>query len=110
MTFDIFCSWADHCAQQSGTIEEANSYDELFEEMERFFERACGFYGVESFEISRPYLEDWEDEDSDDDPDSFEWDNSDLKRSQNLPDVWNRVKREIKEEWGKDYFDHEDQK
>ena len=38
MTFDLFCSWADHCASEHGTIE-ANSYDELFEEMKKFFKR-----------------------------------------------------------------------
>ena len=53
MTFDLFCSWADHCASEHGTIE-ANSYDELFEEMRKFFASACGFTGVEAFEISRP--------------------------------------------------------
>jgi len=102
MTFDLFCSWADHCASEHGTIE-ANSYDELFEEMKKFFDRACGFTGVEAFEISRPYLEDWEEDDGEE-PDMYEWDWSNLKRYQNLSDVWNRVKREIKEEWGKDYF------
>ena len=105
MTFAIHCSWADYCASQDGTIE-ANSYDELFEEMEKFFEHACGFTGVEAFEISNPYLEDWEDDDDDDgeEPDMYEWDWDNLKRYQNLTDVWNRVKKEIKETFGKDYF------
>ena len=103
MTFDIHCSWADHCASMSGTIEEANSYDELFEEMHKFFENACGFTGVEWFEISNPYLEEGEEDDGEE-GELYEWDWENLKRNQTLADVWNKVKREIKEEWGKDYF------
>ena len=108
MTFDLFCSWADHCASQHGTIE-ANSYDELFEEMKKFFEHACGFTGVEAFEISNPYLEEGEEDDGEDEGELYEWDWNNLKRYQNLADVWNKVKKEIKEEWGKDYF-NENQK
>lgn len=103
MTFDLFCSWADHCAQHSGTIE-ANSYDELFEEMKKFFDNACGFTGVEAFEISNPYLEEDEEDDGEDEGEFYEWDWNYLKRYQNLSDVWDKVKREIKNEWGKDYF------
>jgi len=112
MTFALFCSWADHCASKSGTIE-ANSYDELFDEMRKFFVQACGFTGgVESFELSRPYPEDGKEEKDDEDWDDmlYEWDWSDLRRNQNLADVWDKVKREIKKEWGKDYFNHENQK
>lgn len=110
MTFAIHCSWADYCASNDGTIE-ANSYDELFDEMQKFFGQACGFTGVESFELSRPYLEDGEDEKDDEDWDDmlYEWDCENLRRNQNLSDVWGRVKREIKNEWGKDYF-NENQK
>ena len=53
MTFDLFCSWADRCAYKSGTIE-ANSHDELFGEMRKFFGEVCGFTGVEAFERSLP--------------------------------------------------------
>jgi bisphosphoglycerate-dependent phosphoglycerate mutase len=102
MTFNLFCSWADYCASKEGTIE-ANSYNELFEEMQKFFEEACGFTGVESFEISSPYLEKGE-EDNEEGDELYEWDCDNLKRNQNLADVWNKVKREIKEEFGKDYF------
>lgn len=107
MTFDLFCSWADHCASQHGTIE-ANSYNELFEEMEKFFGEACGFTGVEAFNLSRPYLEDLEEDDGEE-SDMYEWDWENLRRNQNLADVWNKVKKEIKEEFGKDYF-NENQK
>lgn len=109
MTFDLFCSWADHCSQQHGTIE-ANSYDELFEEMRKFFAGACGFTGVEAFEISNPYLEEGEEDDGEDEGEFYEWDWNNLKRYQNLSDVWDKVKREIKKEWGKDYFNNENQK
>ena len=37
----------------------------------------------------------------------YEWDWGNLRRNQNLADVWNKVKREIKEEWGTDYFNME---
>ena len=107
MTFAIQCSWVDYCASMDGTLE-ANSYDELFEEMQKFFEEACGFTGVESFELSRPYLEDWEEDDGEE-PDMYECDWDNLRRNQNLADVWNKVKKEIKEEFGKDYF-NENQK
>lgn len=103
MTFDIHCYWADSCASQHWTIE-ANSYDELFEEMKKFFEHACGFTGVEAFEISNPYLEEGEKDDEDWDDMLYEWDWKNLRRNQNLEDVWGKVKREIKKEWGKDYF------
>lgn len=106
MTFDLFCSWADHCASHHGTIE-ANSYDELFEEMKKFFEEACGFTGVEAFEISNPYLEEGEEDDGEDE--LYEWNWENLRRNQNFADVWNKVKKEIKEEFGKDYF-NENQK
>lgn len=110
MTFNLFCSWADHCASKNGTIE-ANSFEEMFEEMQKFFGQACGFTGVESFELSCPYIEDGEDEKEDEEWDDmlYEWDWGNLRRNQNLADVWDKVKREIKEEWGKDYF-NENQK
>lgn len=90
---------------------EANSYDELFEEMRKFFEHACGFTGVEAFEISNPHLEEGEKDDEDDEEEDelYEWDWGNLKRNQDLADVWNNVKKEIKKEFGKDYF-NENQK
>ena len=108
MTFAIHCSWADYCASKSGTVE-ANSYDELFEEMRKFFGQACGFTGVEAFEISNPYLEEGE-EDNGEEDELYEWDWDNLRRNQNLADVWNKVKKEIKETFGKEYFNNENQK
>ena len=100
MTFDLFCSWADLCASKHGTIE-ANSYDELFEEMRKFFGKACGFTGVERFELSNPYLEEGKE---DEDEIIYEWDWENLRRNQNLADVWNDVKWEIKNEFGSGSF------
>lgn len=105
MTFAIHCSWADYCASKDGTIE-ANSYDELFDEMQKFFGQACGFTGVEAFEISNPYLEENEEDDEEEEEENelYKWDWENLRRNQNLSDVWNKVKKEIKETFGKDYF------
>ena len=103
MTFAIHCNWADYCAYKDGTLE-ANSYDELFEKMKKFFEEACGFTSVEAFEISNPDV----DED-DEDYVLYDWDWDNLRRNQDLADVWNKVKKEIKKTLGKDYF-NENQK
>lgn len=99
LTFEIHCSWADCCASQDGTVE-ADSYDELFEEMEEFFGEACGFTAVETFRISSPYAE----EGGEGELREYEWDWDNLKRNKTLADVWDKVKREIKEEFGKEYF------
>ena len=102
MTFNIHCSWADYCASVDDTIE-ATSYDELFQKMEDFFGEACGMTAVGSFDIYAEHrVEDGDDVLS---PGTYCWDNENLKRSQDLSDVWNKVKKDIKEKWGEEYFD-----
>ena len=102
-TFDIRCSWADSCASMDDIIE-VGSYNELFEKMEEFFSDACGITAVESFAIALPYVEGSV---IDTGSDLYWWDNKNLKRSKDLSDVWNKVKKEIKEEFGEEYFNED---
>ena len=49
---------------------------------------------MEAFEISNPYLEEDEEDDGEEEGELYEWDWENLKRNQNLADVWNKVKKE----------------
>ena len=82
---------------------EATSYEEMFQKMEDSFGEACGVTAVESFDI---YAEHYvEDGDNVFPPGVYRWDNENLRRSQDLSDVWNKVEKDIKKEWGEGYFD-----
>ena len=90
MKFNVNCSWANHCANEEGEIE-ADNYESLFEKLKEFFDEACGFSGVESFDVY-PVEDSVQSE--------YYWSNEDLPRSKNLSNVWRSVQNEIKEEIG----------
>ena len=89
MKFLVSVGWAGGCANCNGEIE-AESLDVLCERLDDFLNEACGLAGVESFTV----------EADGDDGGPFEWSDEDLKRSQNLSNVWKNVKAEIRYYFG----------
>ena len=107
--FEITCNW---CRGEAGShwIVEVSSADALITALEAFFEDACGdVSGVESFSITHcdenfgqeraddEELEDWEDEQfynwhSECD---YYWSDNNLKRSDDLSDVWSLASQKI---------------
>lgn len=60
--------------------------------IEESFKKACGHIGgIERFTVVRP------DKDVMDDDYEYDWDNDNLRRSEDLADVWSEVSLEIKD-------------
>lgn len=94
MKINLNCAWADSSATADKDID-VNSLNDLYKELEDFFEDACGMTAVELFGI---VLED------DEDSLEFQWDNYELSRSKDLSDVWNnKVKKDIKKFFSKKF-------
>ena len=94
MTFNVNCYWADNCADAEDTFD-VSSVDGLLDELVGFFEECCGLSGVEGFDI------DCVDNEFNVDIDPYGWSNENLRRNRDLSDVWDKVKKEIKEYFGK---------
>ena len=91
MKFRVCCHWAAGCALDSAEIE-ASTTDELLKRIEETFRKACGAIGgVESFSVVCL------DKDEMDDDYEYDWDNRNLRRSEDLADVWGEVRLEIKD-------------
>lgn len=91
MKFKVYCYWADRCASAMDDIK-ASTTDELLKGIEEAFRKACGdISGVESFSVVCC------DRDIRDDDYEYDWDNRDLRRSEDLADVWDEVSLEIKD-------------
>ena len=91
MKFRVYCHWADGCAGSRDDIN-ASTTDELLKRIEGTFKQACGAIGgVESFSVVCP------DKDIMDDDYEYDWNNRDLRRSEDLADVWDEVSLEIKD-------------
>jgi hypothetical protein len=87
----VYCHWADGCASARDDIK-ASTTDELLKGIEETFRNACGdISGVESFSVVCP------EKDRMDDYYEYDWDNRDLRRSEDLADVWDEVSLEIKD-------------
>ena len=81
----------------------ASTIDGLLKGIEETFRKACGdIGGVESFSVVCC------DRDIKDDDYEYDWDNRNLRRSEDLADVWDEVSLEIKD-FFKETF-NEDQK
>ena len=91
MKFRVYCYWADSCASYYADVV-ASTPDELIKKIEETFRKACGAIGgVESFSVVCC------DRDIRDDDYEYDWDNDNLRRSEDLADVWGEVRLEIKE-------------
>lgn len=91
MRFKVYCYWADWCASDCANIT-ASTSDELIKKIEETFRKACSHIGrVERFTIVCL------DNDEMDDDYEYDWDNENLRRSEDLADVWGEVRLEIKE-------------
>jgi hypothetical protein len=91
MKFRVYCHWADGCAGERADIN-ASTTDELLKMIEETFRKACGAIGgVESFSVVCC------DRDIRDDDYEYDWNNDNLRRSEDLADVWGEVRLEIKE-------------
>ena len=91
MKFKVYSYWADRCASAMDDIK-ASTTDELLKKIEESFRKACGAIGgVESFSVVCP------DRDIRDDDYEYDWNNNNLRRSEDLADVWGEVRLEIKE-------------
>lgn len=91
MKFRVYSFWADRCASCYDDVV-ASTPDELIKKIEESFRTACGAIGgVESFSVVCP------DKDVMDDDYEYDWDNDDLRRSEDLADVWDEVSLEIKD-------------
>ena len=91
MRFRVYCYWADWCASECANIK-ASTPDELLNGIEETFRKACGAIGrVERFTIVCL------DNDEMDDDYEYDWDNDNLKRSEDLTDVWGEVRLGIKD-------------
>ena len=91
MKFKVYSYWADRCASAMDDIK-ASTTDELIKKIEESFRKACGAIGgVESFSVVCP------DRDIMDDDYEYDWNNDNLRRSEDLADVWGEVRLEIKE-------------
>lgn len=70
----------------------ASTTDELLKGIEETFRKACGAIGgVESFSVVCL------DRDIRDDDYEYDWDNDNLRRNEDLADVWGEVRLEIKD-------------
>ena len=91
MKFIVYCHWADGCAGERADIK-ASTTDELLKKIEETFKKACGAIGgVESFSVVCC------DRDIRDDDYEYDWNNRNLRRSEDLADVWGEVRLEIKD-------------
>lgn len=91
MKFKVYFYWADGCASDRVDVV-ASTPDELIKKIEEAFRKACGaISGVESFSVVCP------DKDEMDDDYEYDWNNRNLRRSEDLADVWGEVRLEIKE-------------
>lgn len=91
MKLIVYCHWADGCASARDDIK-ASTTDELLKGIEEAFKKACGdICGVESFSVVCP------DKDVMDDDYEYDWNNRNLRRNEDLADVWGEVRLEIKD-------------
>ena len=91
MKFKVYCYWADGCANARDDIK-ASTTDELLKKIEEAFRKACGAIGgVESFSVVCL------DKGEMDDDYEYDWNNRNLRRSEDLADVWGEVRLEIKD-------------
>ena len=91
MKFKVYCYWADGCASDLVDVV-ASTTDELLKKIEEAFRKACGAIGgVESFSVVCP------EKDEMDDDYEYDWNNRNLRRCEDLADVWGEVRLEIKE-------------
>lgn len=91
MRFRVYCHWADGCATSWNDFMASTTY-ELLKGIEESFKKACGHIGgIERFTVVRP------DKDVMDDDYEYDWDNDNLRRSEDLADVWSEVSLEIKD-------------
>ena len=104
MKFNVSCSWANYGASKS-TVVDAGTYGELFQKLVEFFDSSCGFPVVGYFCVIPatfgPYGEDHNN--------VYNWDDGGIDEDQCLSDVWETVKTDIMEHFGKDVF-NENQK
>lgn len=91
MKFKVYCYWADGGASDRVDVV-ASTPDELIKKIEETFRKACGAIGgVESFSVVCP------EKDELDDDYEYDWNNRNLRRCEDLADVWGEVRLEIKE-------------